>query len=564
MVLPLKGTENVPGQVLGEGQVAIKDAVTGSLMEVPCLYVQDIAGSKDTLFCLKSYSGTSDYYVVLENEAGNTVFLSYKELDERLREVEEEMTKSSSDDSVLPSSEDLVPSSASNGSDENKSRNSLLFNYKLWLGIIIFVILVLIIAIIIVFRMSRKQDEEEEEIEAFERNARRKHDIMNQPGGTESGYNNHYSDEPEPFDISFEDSFPEEMEVAVREAKKDYSHVDSFARPAEEISSGLSETKDLSSVMAAAEEEILARDPDLEPLFEDAEDMYEEDDDIPLIDSDELEDADPDVFEDEADTELSDKEDDLLPEDSENDTEDAFENDIEDDYEDDFEDDPDDYPEDELTYAPQEDIDEVIEDDCEENPADPDDESDDAENDFEEYLEDDAVEEVFDDDIENDSDDIKADVFEEDDLVQDIADMSEISEETSSSEEIPEDPWKGFRFADDAEVEVVRQKPVSSSEETDIPSPSDKIRTKYIPLGEEDESQDELKLDEIIMTSHVVEKSETEAEQDNNISSRSKRLNEEQELRKYVDSFIAPKTDTAAEETSSSGDDFEEIHLTED
>ncbi len=577
MVLPLKGTENIPGQILGEGQVPVKDTVTGNLIEVPCLYVQDISGSQDTLFCLKSYSGTSDYYVVLENEAGNTVFLSYNELDERLREVEEEMTKTSSDETVLPSSESVTPSS-SESPNGNKNRNSLLLNYKLWLGIIIFVILVLIIAIIIVFRMSRKQDEEEEEIEEFERSARRRHDIMNQPGGTESGYNNHYSDEPEPFDISFEDSFPEEMEVAISEAKKDYSHVESFARPQNEDVSDPGEAEDLSSSIAAAEEEVLARDPDLEPLFEDAEEGFEDDDDIPLIDSDDLDDV-SDLDDNDTDLDLYEEESEKIPEEYEDDAEASLEEDSE--YDD--EDEIDDHLEDNLEDGLENDYSDEYYDD---------EESEYSSKDHEEYLENDTE-----DDIETDSDEdlgsydevdsgdvsgiysedgsdisigesaAEADIYEEDDLVQDldnIAEPQDDSEEVSSSDEIPEDPWKGFRFADDAEVEVVRKKPIASVEETDDFVPAQRIRTKYIPLEEEDDSLDELKLDEIIMTSHAVEKTESEAEPEQNISSRSKRLNEEQELRKYVDSFIAPKKDIDAEETSSSGDDFEEIHLTED
>ena len=524
---------DIPGSFMKYDTVSVKNLVSGETEELPC-YVSAAEGEEVKLLQIKGYDSSARYYVMTEEEGAVKAVPFTAYFDKETEESSSEESSSEPETSPSESSSEPVKPSPIPGAN-------FLKNYKLWLGLLLLIILILIIAIIIVFRMSRKQDREEAEIEEKEREARDDHDLLKSRNEIESGYSNTVSKDPDPFDVSFEDSFPEEMEIGKQmddafDTGKDT--VESFERPAEEAADV---PADEAFRRPAAEAVPADEDDDMivVPLFSEADEIKEEPlQEIADLETEPLFETSGETLNDEASAEKA----------AVIETETAAGSESED-----------------------------VSGSEPENAA--------ADDDFEEFDLSDLAETVVPagaasavlsegkppvrESLAEDAEEAKnaaADVVSE--AAEETADSAEVlsemgaeavseaeaeAEEPASDDAAEDiDPWDNYAYRDDAEVEVVDtgSAPVNPVLRNDIFKSDDYY------------DDDELPMEEIVLKNRSVEKSADDGFSDTDRKTVKSRRTEEQELQDYVNSFLAPpEDDTVPDAEELQDDDFEDIDL---
>ena len=166
-------------------------------LKVPAWLIRMPDGQTATVLYLLKSNSTSGFYVY-ENTDGITL----TPLDEFKKDHKGDSEDSEKSSSVEPVTEE--PTKSDSDKEPGFFRQNLI-----WVVIISAILLLIIIAVFVVFKMSRRQEEMEYQEDLRERAAQQE---KNRPGKKyDSSYTNNTTEELEPFDISFENAFPDEL-----------------------------------------------------------------------------------------------------------------------------------------------------------------------------------------------------------------------------------------------------------------------------------------------------------------------------------------------------------------
>jgi len=200
---------NVPGIFVSETTVSVTNCFDAREVEASAFLVKDTRGDEVTLVYLTAVNGYLDYYVITE-ENGIPVLTAWNEYIDSLPEEttktkaattkEEETTKKTSAATTAATTEEVTTEYSDIG---DLSPVSVFRRPLTWILICIGMFLLVLVTVLVVFRISRRQDEEEAELDsAF--------DEYDEPE-FESSYSQSRGSDLKPFDVNFEDAFPEEL-----------------------------------------------------------------------------------------------------------------------------------------------------------------------------------------------------------------------------------------------------------------------------------------------------------------------------------------------------------------
>lgn len=200
-----RSINDLPQEVSGEKSVDLT-RIGSPNVQVPGWIAEDSAGKDVTLLHLAGEDGKREFFVYDDSGAGIQL-IPWSEYEPEEKSEEEETTEEETSSEEETTEESTEETSTE---EETKKKSGLDSKFLIWLIIIGAIILLLIIAIVVVFFMSRKQEREENDLddEDPEDFRTKPYDSNYTPGmpGTED-------EDTDPFDISFEDAFPEEMHV---------------------------------------------------------------------------------------------------------------------------------------------------------------------------------------------------------------------------------------------------------------------------------------------------------------------------------------------------------------
>ena len=193
------------------GQTEVNLGTLSNPQRVPAWLVKCPDESDATVLYLLKSNGTSGYYV-FDNAEGITLT--------PWEEYKREHQSKSIDDETDDTKEEPLPSN-----DEKPEKDGMGFLQKnlIWVVIIAAILLLLIIAVFVVYRMSRRQEAMEIDEERRERRtAQNRNQNRSARKQYDSSYTNDHTEDLEPFDISFENAFPDELGLnnARRRARK--------------------------------------------------------------------------------------------------------------------------------------------------------------------------------------------------------------------------------------------------------------------------------------------------------------------------------------------------------
>ncbi len=205
---------DLPDEVITATSVNLATVTSAASMIVPAWIAEDIEGAERTLLYLASDDGTRKFFVY-ESKNGAVTLTEWEKFNAEEETTEEETTEETTTEKETTEESTVVVSTTA--APEKKS--GLLKNYVIWLVIIGVIILLLIVAIVVVFVMGRKQEEAEAALDDEDEELPDEDEgdgfITGGPDDDfqpyESSYTRPEQDDLEPFDISFEDAFPEEM-----------------------------------------------------------------------------------------------------------------------------------------------------------------------------------------------------------------------------------------------------------------------------------------------------------------------------------------------------------------
>ena len=167
-------------------------------LRVPAWTVKNPDGKEATVLYLLKSNGSSGFYAY-ENTDGITLtpWTEYKK------------EHAASEDQGETEGNSAIPVSTEDESAAEKGPGFFRRNL-IWIIIIAAILLLLIIAAFTVYRMSRRQEAAEMDEERRERSGARNRDRAYRRT-YDSSYSNDSAEELEPFDISFENAFPDEL-----------------------------------------------------------------------------------------------------------------------------------------------------------------------------------------------------------------------------------------------------------------------------------------------------------------------------------------------------------------
>lgn len=200
-------TNELVGTYKSDINVTFKGA-NGQTLAVPGWLVYDKELNETAVIYLTDREGKSGFYVY-QNVNGAISLLPWDEYEAKLDETEEETETTEAETTT----EAVVTEIGTSETEAPEEERSFLDDYLIWIIIIAVIIVLIIAAIIVVFFMSKKQEAEEGAL-GFEADEEDREKLPRY----DSSYSNQSKYDPDPFDYSFENSFPDEMEV---EAEKE-------------------------------------------------------------------------------------------------------------------------------------------------------------------------------------------------------------------------------------------------------------------------------------------------------------------------------------------------------
>lgn len=207
----------LPDEIIANTNVNLNELTQSeSAIIVPAWTALDADGGDHTLLYLGCDDGSRGYYVYDTSSGAVTLTDWNRYLDgetdaEKVTELETEVKET-----------EAAETEASTTAAVAKKGKSLK-SYVIWLIIIGVIIVLLITAIIVVFFMSKQQEAEEAALDEDEEDDTDDGDDETDesddrlPGSYGSSYAKPEVDDLEPFDIDFEDAFPEEMGIGAPE-----------------------------------------------------------------------------------------------------------------------------------------------------------------------------------------------------------------------------------------------------------------------------------------------------------------------------------------------------------
>ncbi len=222
---------DLPKEVLGDTRVNLSIPGSGSSAVVPGWNVEDASHDLYPLIYLIGDDGSRSFFAY-QDDNGSISLTPWADFKESLTEseTESESTVESTEETSESQTISVTPETAST---EPERQESLLGNYVIWIVIAVLIVALLVAAIIIVVQMSRKQDEEEREID-FEEIPEDDELLVQDEYMDQDRFDTAYTQEDNdlrPFDISFEDAFPDEIGYKKPSADLQEDSVDSFERP---------------------------------------------------------------------------------------------------------------------------------------------------------------------------------------------------------------------------------------------------------------------------------------------------------------------------------------------
>ena len=180
------------------GQTEVNLGTLSNPQRVPAWLVKCPDGSDATVLYLLKSNGTSGYYV-FDNAEGITLT--------PWEEYKKDHNSEGDDEDSTDTKAEPIP--AETDAPEKDSMGFLRKNL-IWVVIIAAILLLLIIAVFVVYKMSRRQEAMEIDEERRERKpVQSKRQASRKP--YDSSYTNDHTEDLEPFDISFENAFPDEL-----------------------------------------------------------------------------------------------------------------------------------------------------------------------------------------------------------------------------------------------------------------------------------------------------------------------------------------------------------------
>jgi len=152
------------------------------------------------LILLVSQQGFSNYYVY-DDSSGFLKLTPY-----------EDYTKELTSQKAITTQTKTIATKVTESTSGQETKG-FFDDYVVWLLIIGIVIALLIIAVVVVIYLNKRQDAEEKEIDFDEEELQSPYEFLKQKRMMTSGYNSEQED-VESFDVNFENSFPEEMDIA--------------------------------------------------------------------------------------------------------------------------------------------------------------------------------------------------------------------------------------------------------------------------------------------------------------------------------------------------------------
>ncbi len=212
-------TNEIPGTYQSE---LLLDIVSqnGEVCSVPGFLVKDMEDNLVTLVCMTKEGGSRAFFVY-DNQNGALMLTPWSEYEEKITgtsspETEEpsiETQPSSETQSLPPLNSSVSPQTADDKASGESGFLNFVKDYAVWLIILLAILILIIIAIIVVRKMSRNQD-------AIEKRLDREEEEDYGDSSYTGSYNQKKVQDPEPFDIDFEDAFPDELQVRKKASPK--------------------------------------------------------------------------------------------------------------------------------------------------------------------------------------------------------------------------------------------------------------------------------------------------------------------------------------------------------
>jgi len=207
----------VPGILKGQTTVEVTNCFDAAVVSVPAFSVVDAGGNNVTVLYLASANNTSEYYVY-SDERGIPVLTEWNEYAKNvvIKETSIEKTtetekatkkeKTTEEKTSTTAASTTRTESATSVQETEPLVSASIFKKPLTWGLIVLGLFFLVlITVLIVFRINKRQDEEEAELapdfDSFRND------------GFGSNYQQGGGPDLQPFDVNFEDAFPEEMRL---------------------------------------------------------------------------------------------------------------------------------------------------------------------------------------------------------------------------------------------------------------------------------------------------------------------------------------------------------------
>lgn len=215
LVIAPESENDLPDEVTRVTSVNLGTVTSVNNMVVPAWNAEDREGTERTLLYLASDDGTRQFFVY-ESKSGAVKLTEWEKFNEEETETTEETSEETTEEETTEETTVVVTTEAP------EKKGGLFKNYVIWLVIIGVIIVLLVVAIVVVFYMGKKQDAEEAALDDDDEDPTDPADSDDGDGfitgnveddfqAYDSSYSRPEQDDLEPFDINFEDAFPDEM-----------------------------------------------------------------------------------------------------------------------------------------------------------------------------------------------------------------------------------------------------------------------------------------------------------------------------------------------------------------